>query len=611
MSKTSDPLDAVISIWHETTTDRRSFLGSGAFIAPRFIISAKHLFKDKTAEQIFVDLISGYSSVAVEKIHLCQDQVDIAVLELSVDFPKQDRLSANIGRSNLSGEYVDLFAINPDSETKESLGSYPLNLAPRSGKYLFPHRQRKGHSGGVAVYQNQVIGVIVRRHKSDQQGEIQPLYKVDQWLTDLSSEIELSTSFESDNVEADTPSKPEKTEPRMAKPSKNTHGNRERLQQKRKDLKKQWTLLQKKLTALGEERILETRSNEILRIDTGIKKAKADQRRVETQLSKIETQLEPKDEAPVEAPASEDAKPDPSLPKIPSQNDVIAIVHKEITKLFAHPTLQIFHDILLRKLTKDEEPAQIADLLIPPQSRPELIAKSIEALHDEAYVYLEQLDDASQAVELVDMMSGVLGWLILLTVSKEWLQQNAQQLERSLQSAYISIPLKDPISAEVLFARLRTHKAKFVLEQANMNVAGHDKVDFDPHFPSGFLPIDKLKEVLKAIWVQLFKTNPDDETLLKNTDYLEAQIKYTLKSRNRAGEHYHIVVPINRSRHPDVNSFLNQLSRRLPDLGVFLIEGAETSEQILVIEEPHLMVLIREFLLLLQNYKNEHTKISH
>ena len=89
----------------------------------------------------------------------------------------------------------------------------------------------------------------------------------------------------------------------MARPAKkNTREDRERLQQKRKDLHKQWKLAQKKLIVLEEQLILETRADDTLRIKAGVKTAKANRTRIETQLAKLEKQLEPEDEAPATPP---------------------------------------------------------------------------------------------------------------------------------------------------------------------------------------------------------------------------------------------------------------------------------------------------------------------
>ena len=49
------------------------------------------------------------------------------------------------------------------------------------------------------------------------------------------------------------------------------------------------------------------------------------------------------------------------------------------------------------------------------------------------------------------------------------------------------------------------------------------------------------------------------------------------------------------------NATLSQLRRDYPHLGVFLI-GAEKGDQILVMPERRLVVLIREFLLMLRDY---------
>ncbi|GAK59152.1 guanylate cyclase [Candidatus Vecturithrix granuli] len=71
-----------------------------------------------------------------------------------------------------------------------------------------------------------------------------------------------------------------------------TSGKKQRLEQKIGELKKQWELLEKKLSALQRDKILETRSDEKLRIEEHIAEIQNEFRQVEHELDDLERQLE-------------------------------------------------------------------------------------------------------------------------------------------------------------------------------------------------------------------------------------------------------------------------------------------------------------------------------
>ncbi len=82
----------------------------------------------------------------------------------------------------------------------------------------------------------------------------------------------------------------------------------------------------------------------------------------------------------------------------------------------------------------------------------------------------------------------------------------------------------------------------------------------------------------------------------------EDDLKSTLEIRYRRGESYYVLIPARDTGALAGNtSFLHLLRQDLPYLGAFLI-GVNTGEQVLVMNEARLMVLIREFLLMLRNY---------
>lgn len=182
MSQTHDPRSTVVSIWYRAIGQGGSFKGSGAFISPRLVLTAKHVVKDEQADQIKLGFIPGQHEVSAKDIHL-PETWDIAVLELSRDFLDQACVRLNCQSSHLEGKRVDLYGINPDTKCRDECQDYTLGTwNPQTNEYLFDHGQRKGFSGGIVVLDGYVIGVISKRHKSEQQGTMVPLYLAFDWL---------------------------------------------------------------------------------------------------------------------------------------------------------------------------------------------------------------------------------------------------------------------------------------------------------------------------------------------------------------------------------------------------------------------------------------------
>lgn len=178
----SDPRRAIVAVWYREVGSNGEFLGSGAFISPRLVLTAKHLVEDKKPQEIRFDFISGQHAVPAEKIHV-HEKYDIALIELIRDFDDQDFVYIDYQNSNLDAKKIDLYGVNPDTKSRDQCNGYTLGTWNSSTReYLFDHAQRKGFSGGIAVSNGYVIGVISKRHTTEQQGVMVPLHVVSDWL---------------------------------------------------------------------------------------------------------------------------------------------------------------------------------------------------------------------------------------------------------------------------------------------------------------------------------------------------------------------------------------------------------------------------------------------
>ena len=197
MAKYGDPESAIISIWHREVGSGGRFLGSGAFISPRFVITAKHFVEVKSQDELCLGLVEGEHSVPVEKIH-CHQGCDIALIELEKPFEKQTLVQCDFRRDDLKGKQATLYGVHPESKGRAKSSIYTFGSWMTAGLYTIDFRQHKGFSGGVAVVGDHAIGVISQRHKDAQEGLIIALYLAGEWLREIVGDEEAKRYFPPD-----------------------------------------------------------------------------------------------------------------------------------------------------------------------------------------------------------------------------------------------------------------------------------------------------------------------------------------------------------------------------------------------------------------------------
>jgi hypothetical protein len=237
-------------------------------------------------------------------------------------------------------------------------------------------------------------------------------------------------------------------------------------------------------------------------------------------------------------------------------------------------------------------------VLLPPQGSFS-VESSVRTLHAAVKKWLERLGDQDRGAipDIKDKITDVLGQLVLLAVSEEWLQKNAEQWEHLLKTQYIEIPLRTEAGVEVFVARLHKHQAH-IRQKDGSRIDGANRIIVGD-LELGIVDDDRLIELKKLIWSAIFNDPKPPDPFDRNA---EICLNSTLEFRNQDGEHYYITVPASRdcSVGGDATN-LAHLSRDLPYLGAFLI-GIENGDQVLVIEEPRFVALIQEFFRMLRKY---------
>ena len=183
-------------------------------------------------------------------------------------------------------------------------------------------------------------------------------------------------------------------------------------------------------------------------------------------------------------------------------------------------------------------------------------------------------------------------------MSETWLQEKAELLDRLLNADHIAIPLETEAGTEVVFARLRAKKpAKLKLGDDGVQIYNPNRLEW-AELELGFLKTNQMTDIYKLIWKEVMKS----EAPRFSGGELE-ELKETLKTRYERGENYYVVIRASSNNSMvSNNAILTQLKSDFQHLCAFLI-GIEAGVDVLIIPERRLVVLVREFLLMLRKYK--------
>ncbi|MBX3667683.1 MAG: trypsin-like peptidase domain-containing protein [Rhodocyclaceae bacterium] len=158
----------VVSIWKDK--NRAAFLCSGLLLSGRHILTVKHAFEGWSKQQsVYVRLIDGVEGAVEAQLLGAHERYDVALLELrtSVRFASAPTLLTTNVRAP-DGCQIALQVIDPDNYSRAYPANYAIgNFDHDTGEYNITPQDALGHSGGVAVFEGVVIGVLSRRMKGD------------------------------------------------------------------------------------------------------------------------------------------------------------------------------------------------------------------------------------------------------------------------------------------------------------------------------------------------------------------------------------------------------------------------------------------------------------
>jgi hypothetical protein len=192
MPVTTEPLDALVSIWKASASDGAAAtpIGSGMFIAPRYVLTAKHVVQDaRTPDgKVWLGNVKDRHGLVPVTTIQPHPELDIALLHLEFDNARQPWCRVDIRQRDLKGQQVDFYGVLPPE--KESIpipNRTVVTTQNEHGLYVTDYRQAEGFSGGMAVREAHIVGVINARYKTDAHGCFVPVSVAGAWLAEVAA----------------------------------------------------------------------------------------------------------------------------------------------------------------------------------------------------------------------------------------------------------------------------------------------------------------------------------------------------------------------------------------------------------------------------------------
>jgi nucleoside phosphorylase len=282
----------------------------------------------------------------------------------------------------------------------------------------------------------------------------------------------------------------------------------------------------------------------------------------------------------------------------PPKESIIKLVEDNITRLLSYKKMEYFYRFLKEQLNKDRNEskdytaAEMAAILTGMD-----VVAAVLTLDLAVKECLEVVGDSEGNPDLANCTwnesLGIVGWLVLLGVDDEWAEATSRQLAEKNEPLNLVIPVNTEAGAETAFSRLKQARADLDLDKASKKVKGKKGIHGDAWIiEEGWDTDDKVFSIKKMLYKQLLKTEPPVKGVLSE-DYITRELKQTLFSRSKKGEHYYLAVNLSSKDNPllaeDVCKYL------IHDLGleIFLIGSQEQS--VAIVLEPELNAQLREF----------------
>ena len=225
------------------------------------------------------------------------------------------------------------------------------------------------------------------------------------------------------------------------------------------------------------------------------------------------------------------------------------------------------------------------------------IKEAVGLLHKSSRTCLEKLVDEGKETEpVVKACKSVLGWLVLLAVSGDWMTRKGARVCDLLEARSVEVPVATECGVEILNARLREQSAFLELDADRERVYGQHQINL---LESG-IGEDALQDVKAQVWKAVRKDEPP-RRFSRQEDW---ELNSTLEAEADLERIYRYVLLDAKTAAPLVGiRELYQLKDSLPHLSILMMIGLVDGEQVLVLDEERLQAHIRVFMRMLEKYQ--------
>lgn len=269
----------------------------------------------------------------------------------------------------------------------------------------------------------------------------------------------------------------------------------------------------------------------------------------------------------------------------------------EIQKELDRPVMAHFCKIFLEKIkaecgrsTRSDQIKWLCD---------EPVDISIDLFHEATRECLEEIEKDDFSDDQIEKFKlgaeNILGWLVLHAVDDLWLSKTFDELKHGNGMVEFEVPLEIEANLEVVTARLNMVRAQFQFNVETKSIIGKNCM---PNIlEAGAHKIAQVVDIEKALYKQVCQETIRGDFGPLHLEELDRTIQ---KRRKRRVSNIYISIPKASTSHPlNIKDILDKLKRDLPNLGLVFF-GSTSDENVLVLSEADLVVLIREFFLMLR-----------
>jgi hypothetical protein len=173
-------LPTIVSIWSDRAGSE-SFLGSGCLLDRRHALTAKHLVG---GGPVYVGLIAGAAERYRAEVLAAHDEHDAAILRIEAETPLPISSPALLQEHySLASEPVRLLAISPLNKSIYDASNYSIGgYDDIHCEYELSPDIARGHSGGVVVWGDIIVGLLFARATNDPLCRAVSMHRLYPWI---------------------------------------------------------------------------------------------------------------------------------------------------------------------------------------------------------------------------------------------------------------------------------------------------------------------------------------------------------------------------------------------------------------------------------------------